>query len=191
MAEFTVKYTAREGHELKLERDGDAGYDLRTTKQITVPFNTTLVVDTSIELRLPDGLYAEIVSRSGIAARNDIAVLNAPGIIDTGYEGNLKVILHNFGTRDFTFKEDDRIAQLVFHRRLDVDVAKVDSFDEDSEGDQQAEGNDERGGESGARVYSDSPEAEAVDPAEAEPVEPRPTARRSRGRGGLGSTGNA
>ena len=80
---FTVKYKAREGHDLKLEHDGDAGYDLRAARDIVIPFNTTAIIETTVELRLPDGLYATVNSRSGLAGTSDIFVLNAPGIIDT------------------------------------------------------------------------------------------------------------
>ena len=57
MAEaFTVKYKAREGHDLKLEHDGDAGYDLRAARDIVLPFNTTAIIETPVELRIPAGL---------------------------------------------------------------------------------------------------------------------------------------
>lgn len=159
MAEFTVKYKTIEGHDLELAHDGDAGYDLRATRDITVPFNSTTVVETAVELRLPDGLYAEITSRSGLADKHDVAVLNAPGIIDTGYEGPIKVILRNFGNRDFMIKENDRVAQLVFHRVVDVAVEKVSEFESPNKPEEEQKG-----------------EAQ--------------TKRRTRGRGGLGSTGN-
>lgn len=164
MAEaFTVKYKAREGHDLKLEHDGDAGYDLRAARDIVIPFNTTAIIETTVELRLPDGLYATVDSRSGLAGTSDVFVLNAPGIIDTGYEGVIKVILRNLGTHDFTVKEGDRVAQLVFHERVKVDLERVESF--------------------AAPAEDASP-----DEAKAETDEAAP-AKRTRGRNGIGSTG--
>lgn len=130
MAEtFTVKYTAREDHDLKVAHDGDAGYDLRAARDIVIPFNTTVVVETSVELRLPDGLYATVNSRSGLCGSDSVFVLNSPGIIDTGYENRIKVILHNLGTRDYTVKEGDRVAQLVFHECVKVNLERVENFD--------------------------------------------------------------
>jgi len=134
MAEaFTVKYTAREDHDLKVAHDGDAGYDLRAARDIVIPFNTTVVVTTSVELRLPDGLYAAVNSRSGLCGSDSVFVLNAPGIIDTGYEDHIKVILHNLGTRDYTVKEGDRVAQLVFHEHVKVNLERVETFDAPAE----------------------------------------------------------
>lgn len=161
MAEaFTVKYTAREDHDLKVAHDGDAGYDLCAARDIVIPFNTTVVVGTSVELRLPDGLYATVCSRSGLAGDDSVFVINAPGIIDTGYEDPIKVILHNLSPRDYTVKEGDRVAQLVFQERVKVDLERVESFNAPAED-----------------AKADGAEAEVA------------PAKRTRGRNGLGSTG--
>jgi dUTP pyrophosphatase len=69
---------------------------------------------------MPYGYYAMVCSRSGLAAKSSVFVLNAPGIIDADYKDTLKVIIHNGGHRPFVCKQGDRIAQLVFMPTVQV-----------------------------------------------------------------------
>lgn len=90
-----------------------AGLDLRAMANGVVFPGTSTLVDTGVIARLPPGHCGLICSRSGLALKHDIAVLNAPGIIDEDYRGKIGVILFNHGQTAFYFSAGDRIAQLL------------------------------------------------------------------------------
>lgn len=92
---------------------GDAGYDLYASEDAVVSAFPQTVVGTGVGVNLPTGYVGLICSRSGLAAKDGVAVLNAPGIIDSSYQGELKVILHSVGSYDKQIKKGDRIAQFV------------------------------------------------------------------------------
>lgn len=93
---------------------GDAGADLTTTIDVELPPGGRALVPTGVAIALPDGYAAFIHPRSGLAIKHGITVLNAPGTIDAGYRGEIKVPLHNTNP-DVTVSiaKGDRIAQLV------------------------------------------------------------------------------
>ena len=82
-------------------------------------------VATGIALALPAGVEAQVRPRSGLALRNGVTVLNAPGTIDADYRGEVQVILVNLGLDAFTVRRGERIAQLVFAHALHVDISEV------------------------------------------------------------------
>lgn len=96
------------------QTSGSAACDLKSTDELVIPSGSRVTVGTGIKLEIPNGFGAMVCSRSGLAAKNGIQVLNAPGIIDTDYRGEIKVILHNSGQSEFIIKKGDRIAQLLF-----------------------------------------------------------------------------
>lgn len=89
--------------------------------EIVVSPGETKSIQTGINLRIPEGYEIQMRSRSGLALKHSIHVLNSPGTIDADYDGDgepfeCKVILHNSGTREFTIKHGDRIAQIVVQK---------------------------------------------------------------------------
>ena len=93
---------------------GDAGFDLRTAVDFTLKPGQRDRVPTGIALELPDHLCALVLPRSGLANKHGIALVNAPGLIDSGYRGELQVLLLNTDrTESFSAKAGERIAQLV------------------------------------------------------------------------------
>ncbi len=88
--------------------------DLHSIDTLVIQPYETEIVRTGISLNIPLGYEGQIRSRSGLAANYQIAVLNAPGTIDSGYKGEVKVILINHSLRRFHVNQGDRIAQLVF-----------------------------------------------------------------------------
>jgi len=94
--------------------DGDAGFDLYAAESATIAPGERASVGTAIAVAIPEGLAGLVVPRSGIAVRHGISLVNAPGLIDAGYRGELRVLLLNTD-RDEPFRVDpgDRIAQLV------------------------------------------------------------------------------
>ncbi|WP_424211390.1 dUTP diphosphatase [Streptomyces sp. BI20] len=96
---------------------GDAGCDLVTTEAAELAPGERVVLPTGIAIALPDGYAAFVHPRSGLAARCGLALVNAPGTVDAGYRGEIKVIVVNLDPRESVrFERFDRIAQLVVQR---------------------------------------------------------------------------
>jgi dUTP pyrophosphatase len=96
---------------------GDAGLDLYALDAGTIAAGERASVATGIAIEIPDGQAGLVLPRSGLAARHGIALVNAPGLIDSGYRGELKVLLLNTDpSAPFAFAAGDRIAQLVLVR---------------------------------------------------------------------------
>ena len=94
---------------------GAAGCDLHAAVDapLVLAPGDRAAVPTGLVMAIPDGFEGQVRARSGIALRNGIACVNAPGTIDSDYRGEVKVILGNFGSEPFTIRRGDRIAQLV------------------------------------------------------------------------------
>ena len=94
---------------------GSSGLDLEAfiEKDLVVKPYKTVLVPTGLSVAIEEHLEIQIRPRSGLAARNNITVLNTPGTIDSDYRGELKVILINLGNEDFIIQKGDRIAQMV------------------------------------------------------------------------------
>jgi dUTP pyrophosphatase len=96
---------------------GDAGADLITTRAAELAPGERAVLPTGVAIALPDGYAAFVHPRSGLAARCGVALVNAPGTVDAGYRGEIKVIVVNLDPREpVRFEKGDRIAQLVVQR---------------------------------------------------------------------------
>jgi dUTP pyrophosphatase len=96
---------------------GSHGYDLcaSVTKPLALDPGKIVLVPTDVRLGLPANIEAQVRSRSGLAAKNGVFVLNSPGTIDSDYTGEVKVILANFGNDRFYVQPGMRVAQLVFN----------------------------------------------------------------------------
>ncbi|WP_111720084.1 dUTP diphosphatase [Homoserinimonas sp. OAct 916] len=93
---------------------GDAGADLTASERVTLAPGARATVGTGTAIALPAGYAALVVPRSGLAARHGISIVNAPGLIDAGYRGEIKVTLINTDSREpYTVNIGDRIAQIV------------------------------------------------------------------------------
>lgn len=96
---------------------GDAGLDLFAAVAVTLGPGERAVVPTGVAIALPDGYAAFVHPRSGLAARHGISIVNAPGTVDAGYRGEIRVTLLNTDTRTpVSFQRGDRIAQLVIQQ---------------------------------------------------------------------------
>lgn len=96
---------------------GDAGADLTTTVDVELKPGERAMVPTGISIALPDGYVALVHPRSGLAARFGVSIVNAPGTIDAGYRGEIKVMLINLDpVEPVVLRRGDRIAQLVVQR---------------------------------------------------------------------------
>lgn len=100
---------------------GDAGADIYAIQPVRVHANAIGVVPTGVYLEIPHGYVGLIHPRSGLARKNAITVLNAPGTIDSGYRGEVKVLLFNHGLKEYNIDAGERIAQIVFQEVLTAD----------------------------------------------------------------------
>jgi len=107
----------------------DAGLDLYALEHTTLAPGERAVVRTGIAIELQDGQAGLVLPRSGLAARHGIALVNAPGLIDSGYRGEVQVLLLNTDrSSPFTIAAGDRIAQLVLVRVQTPAVVEVDAL---------------------------------------------------------------
>jgi dUTP pyrophosphatase len=108
---------------------GDAGADLRAAADVVLPPGGRATVGTGVAVAVPDGWAAFVHPRSGLASRHGITVVNAPGTVDAGYRGEVRVVLLNTDPAEpFTVHRGDRIAQLVVQpvaRARFVEVAEL------------------------------------------------------------------
>ena len=118
-------------------RAGDAGVDLVAREDVTLaPAGGRALVSTGIAIALPEGYAGLVQPRSGLAFKHGVTVLNTPGLIDSGYRGELKVCLINLDpTEPFEVTRGERIAQLVVQAVENVNFVEVDSLDESERGD--------------------------------------------------------
>jgi len=125
---MTVKIINTSNHPLPhYETSASAGMDLRANlsePRVLKPLERS-IVGTGLFIELPVGIEAQVRSRSGLAAKKGVTVLNAPGTIDADYRGEIGVILVNLSNEDFTIENGERIAQLVIakHERAEWEVA--------------------------------------------------------------------
>ncbi|MBF8188390.1 dUTP diphosphatase [Nonomuraea sp. K274] len=96
---------------------GDAGADLFAAEDVELPPGERAVVGTGVAIALPDGYAAFVHPRSGLAAKHGVTMVNAPGTVDAGYRGEIKVTLINTDAKEpFRLQRGDRVAQLVVQR---------------------------------------------------------------------------
>ncbi|KAL8473073.1 hypothetical protein ACS0TY_030059 [Phlomoides rotata] len=104
-----------------------AGYDLSSAVETKVPARGKALVPTDLSIAVPEGAYARIASRSGLALKHSIHV--GAGVVDADYRGPVGVLLHNLSDVDFEVKHGDRIAQMIIHISVTPEVTEVDDLD--------------------------------------------------------------
>lgn len=125
----------------ELATPGSVGFDLKANLEVGLRSTGLLIrpneirlVGTGIMLAIPDGMEGQIRSKSGLALKNAVTVLNSPGTIDSDYRGEISVILVNQGELTYLMKHGDKIAQIVFQRILRVEFREEDSLDKTTRG---------------------------------------------------------
>ena len=111
---------------------GASGMDLMAfiKEPIKLPPKSSCIVPTGLSIAFSDTYEIQIRPRSGLAAKNNISILNTPGTIDSDYRGEIKIILFNHGNSDFIINNKDRIAQMVLLPVHKMDLEEVDSLPE-------------------------------------------------------------
>jgi dUTP pyrophosphatase len=108
---------------------GDAAVDLQTRVQVTLSPGERAAVPTGLAVAIPEGYAGLVFPRSGHARKSGIGVVNGPGLVDSGYRGEIEVLLINHGQSTVTFQPGDRIAQLAVVAIADVTWEQVDELD--------------------------------------------------------------
>lgn len=129
MTNETVEY---KGVEPTRAHAADAGFDLRAEAQRTLAPKSTQLIGTGTYFDIPKGLVGLVFQRSSLSERG-LILANGVGVIDAGYQGEVKVALHNLNTIPIDVEAAERIAQIVFLPLADVALTKVDSFAQESE----------------------------------------------------------
>ena len=115
--------------------DGDAGYDLHAAEEAVLAPGERASVGTGTAVAIPEGHAGLVLPRSGLAARHGISVVNAPGLIDAGYRGEVRVLLLNTDREEpFEVSPGDRIAQLVVVRVESPEPLELEELDETARG---------------------------------------------------------
>lgn len=112
----------------------DAGFDLVSIDRAQIKPGERFLTKTGVAVAIPEGFVGLVAPRSGLAVKHGISVTNAPGIVDSGYRGELMVIVHNLGIETFNIVPGDRIAQLVVTPFLRYQAEEVDELPEADRG---------------------------------------------------------
>ena len=109
---------------------GASGMDLMAfvKEKIVIKPQTSALIPTGLSVAFSEDYEIQIRPRSGLAAKNNISVLNTPGTIDSDYRGELKIILFNHGNEDFIVNNGDRVAQIVLAPVIKMDLEEVDEL---------------------------------------------------------------
>ena len=137
MTEVLIKRLSKNIELPRYETNGSSGMDLSANieKQIEIEPGKTSIIPTGISVSIPKNFEIQIRSRSGLAAKSQISVLNSPGTIDADYRGELKVILINLGNKTFVVERGARIAQMVLCPIVKAKFKEVENLDDTIRGD--------------------------------------------------------
>ena len=136
MTEILIKRLSKNIILPKYETSGSSGLDLSANIKTSVKIEPgkTTIIPTGISVSIPKNFEIQIRPRSGLAAKNQVSVLNTPGTIDADYRGEIKVILINLSKKTFIVENGARIAQMVVCPVIKVKLKEVDSLDNTSRG---------------------------------------------------------
>jgi dUTP pyrophosphatase len=122
------KHLTKYAHSPKKAHKEDACFDLRASDSTTIPSHGFGTVRTELAIRVPAGHVGLIMSRSGLASTHGVFVLNAPGIIDAGYTGEIKVVLGNMCDFNYLIASGDKIAQFMVLPLMQMSMLRGDSM---------------------------------------------------------------
>tara|TARA_B100001094_G_C17843563_1_gene629132 strand:- start:244 stop:684 length:441 start_codon:yes stop_codon:yes gene_type:complete len=137
MTKIFIKFLSENVSMPKYETIGSSGMDIeaKLNKSISILPGKVEIIPTGFSLSIPKGFEVQIRPRSGLAAKNNISVLNTPGTIDADYRGEIKIILINLGKDVFIVENGLRIAQMVVCPVIKADLELVDELTETKRGD--------------------------------------------------------
>ena len=118
----------------KYARRGDAGMDVYSVEGLIVKSKERKLISTGISFEIPEGFEIQVRPKSGLALNHGLTIVNTPGTLDSGYRGELKVILLNTGENDYEIKPGEKIAQIVLARYEQAEIEEVSELSESERG---------------------------------------------------------
>jgi dUTP pyrophosphatase len=135
MIEILVKLLDKDLPMPRYQHEGDAGLDLPSRIDYVLEPGERAMIPTGITVAIPRGYAGFVLPRSGLASRHGIALVNSPGLVDSGYRGEMAIIMINTDKHEpFHIKRGDRIAQLVIQRVEEATTVLVEELDQSSRG---------------------------------------------------------
>ena len=136
MTEILIKRLSKKINLPKYETEGSSGMDLAACidKEIKIKPGQISIIPTGISVSIPKNFEIQIRPRSGLAAKNQISVLNTPETVDADYRGEIKVIIINLGKKSFIVEKGTRIAQMVVCPIVKAKIKEVDSLEKTTRG---------------------------------------------------------
>ena len=136
MTEILIKRLSDKVGLPKYETEGSSGLDLAAhiSENIEIKAGCTAIIPTGLAVSIPKNFEIQIRPRSGLAAKNQISILNTPGTIDADYRGELKVILINLGAKSFLVENGARIAQMVLCPIVKANLKEVKTLEDTKRG---------------------------------------------------------
>ena len=132
MVKVLIKKLSSEVQLPSYKTSGASGMDLMAfiKSSITVKPKTSSLIPTGLSIAFSEDYEVQIRPRSGLAAKNNISVLNTPGTIDSDYRGEIKVIIYNHGNNDFLINNGDRIAQMILMPVVKIELEETNNLPE-------------------------------------------------------------
>ena len=136
MVKVLIKRLSPEVNLPSYKSSGASGMDLMAfiKSSITIKPKTSCLIPTGLSMAFSEDYEIQIRPRSGLAAKNNISVLNTPGTIDSDYRGEIKVIIYNHGDKDFVINNNDRIAQMILTPVIKMELQEIDELPETMRG---------------------------------------------------------
>ena len=136
MTEILIKKLSKKVTLPKYETDGSSGLDLSAyiDKNIEIKPGKSKIIPTGLAVAIPENFEVQIRPRSGLAAKNQISVLNTPGTVDSDYRGEIEVILINLGEKSFIVEKGLRIAQMILCPVVKAKLKEVESLEDTRRG---------------------------------------------------------
>ena len=129
-----IKKLAEEAKVPKVEHHGDAGFDLYANENTALKPGERKLISTGIAMSFEKGYEAQVRPKSGLAIKHGLSLVNTPGTIDSGYRGEVKVILINHGEEEYLVEKGKKIAQVVFNKIEEPEIEEVEDLDETTRG---------------------------------------------------------
>ena len=132
MAKVLIKKLSSKVKLPSYKTSGASGMDLMAfmNSSVTIKPKTSCLIPTGLSLAFSEDYEMQIRPRSGLAAKNNISVLNTPGTIDSDYRGEIKVIIYNHGSENFLINNGDRIAQMILMPVIKMELEETDQLPE-------------------------------------------------------------
>lgn len=122
------KHLTKYAHSPQKAHKEDACFDLRASEQASIPGHGYTTIRTELAIRIPSGHVGFIMSRSGLASNRGVFVLNAPGVIDAEYSGEVKIVLANMDDLNYIVERGDKIAQFTVMPLMQLSMLRGDNM---------------------------------------------------------------